>query len=123
MKTSTSNETKKFDLAESFALWSNKKGENIYYTGKTAGDKPVRLVAFINNNKKNPNQPDINVYEQVEKGKEKPEIANLWLNESKSGKKYYSGVDNEGKKLVGFINKDTQGDKYPAIRIYFSDNK
>lgn len=120
MKTST---TKKADLKEAFALWINKKGETVYYTGKTSSEKPVRLVAFVNTNKKNPNQPDINVYEQVEKGADKPNIASLWLNKSKEGKEYYSGIDNEGVKLVGFINKETQDGKYPSIRIYFSDNK
>lgn len=121
MKTSTTDV--KNNLKECFALWENKKGDLVYYTGKTSEDKPVRLVAFVTKEKKNPKQPDINVYEQVEKGKEKPEIANLWLNESKAGKKYYSGVDNEGKKLVGFLNKETQDGKYPSIRVYFSDEK
>lgn len=119
MKTSSTNT--KFDLKEAFALWDNKKGDKVYYTGKTSGEKPVRLVAFINDVKKNPNQPDIQVYEQVEKGKEKPQIASLWINKSKAGKLYYSGQDNESKKLVAFANQDTQDGKYPSIRVYFSE--
>lgn len=119
MKTSTN----KFNLEEVFALWEAKKGEKLYFTGKTSCDKPIRLVAFINEVKKNPNQPDIQVYEQVEKGKEKPNVASLWENKSKAGKAYLGGQDNEGKKLVGFFNDNTQGGKYPAIRVYYSDKK
>lgn len=122
MKTS-STKSNKSELTEVFALWENKKGSSVYYTGKTAGDQPIRIVAFVNTTKKNPNQPDIQVYEQVEKGEEKPQIASLWLNKSKSGKMYYGGQDNENKKIVGFINEKTEDGKYPSIRVYYSDNK
>lgn len=122
MKT-TSTKTTKSDLKEVFALWEEKKGDTVYYTGKTSGEKPTRIVAFVNTLKKNPNQPDINVYEQVEKGKEKPQLASLWLNKSKAGKFYYSGQDNEEQKLVGFDNDNTQDGKYPSIRVYYSENK
>ena len=121
MKTSTNNS--KQELKECFALWENKKGDKLYYTGKTSGDKPVRLVAFINEVKKNPNQPDINVYEQAEKGKKKNQVASLWENKSKAGKPYLGGEDNEKNKLVGFFNDNTQDGKYPSIRVYYSDNK
>lgn len=120
MKTSTTN---KSDLKEVFALWETKKGDTTYYTGKTSDGEPIRLVAFVNTTKKNPNQPDINVYEQKEKGEDKPQVASLWQNKSKAGKLYYGGQDNENKKLVGFINEDTKDGKYPSIRVYYSDNK
>ena len=120
MKTST---TTKQDLKECFALWENNKGKLTYYTGKTAGDKPVRLVAFVNEVKKNPNQPDIQVYEQAEKGQEKTQVASLWENKAKSGKTYLGGEDNEKNKLVGFWNEKTQDGKYPAIRVYYSEKK
>ena len=128
MKTSSTKSTKtqdsKFNLEEVFALWESDKSKKLlYYTGKTAGDNPIRLVAFVNSTKKNPNQPDIQVYEQVEKGKEKPQVASLWENTSKAGKHYLGGQDNEGKKLVGFFNDNTQNGKYPSIRVYYSDNK
>ena len=123
MKTSTTKSTTNSDLTECFALWENSKGDMVYYTGKTAGDKPIRLVAFINTVKKNPNQPDIQVYEQAEKGKEKNQVASLWENKSKAGKPYLGGEDNEKQKLVGFFNDKTQGGKYPAIRVYYSDSK
>ena len=122
MKTSATKNNKS-KLEEVFALWESKKGDKVYYTGKTSGDKPIRLVAFINEVKKNPNMPDIQVYEQVEKGKEKPQVASLWENTSKSGKQYLGGQDNEKKKLVGFFNDDTKNGKYPAIRVYYSDSK
>ena len=121
MKTSTTNS--KQELKEAFALWENKKEKITYYTGKTAGDKPVRLVAFINEVKKNPYQPDINVYEQADKGEKKNQVASLWENKAKSGKTYFGGEDNEKNKLVGFWNENTQKGKYPAIRVYYSDNK
>ena len=122
MKTSTS--TTKEQLKEAFALWENKKGDSIYYTGKTSDTKPVRVVAFINDSKKNPKEPDIRVYEQVEKGQKKPDLASLWESKSKAGKVYFSGSTNDNEKLIAFINDDTKDGKYPAIRVYFSnDNK
>lgn len=120
MKTST---TTKQELKECFALWENKKGEKIYYTGKTSGDNSVRLVAFVNEVKKNPNQPDIQVYEQAEKGQEKTQVASLWENKAKSGKTYLGGEDNEKNKLVGFWNEKTVNGKYPSIRVYYSEKK
>lgn len=122
MKTSSNTNTKS-NLEEVFALWEAKKGDKVYYTGKTSGDKPIRLVAFINEIKKNPNQPDIQVYEQAEKGQEKTQVASLWENKSKAGKAYLGGQDNEKKKLVGFFNDRTEGGKYPSIRVYYSESK
>lgn len=124
MKTSSTTQNTKSNLTEVFALWeANGKSDKTYYTGKTSGNDPIRLVGFINEVKKNPNQPDIQVYEQAEKGKEKNQVASLWENTSKGGKQYLSGQDNEKKKLVGFFNKNTQGGKYPAIRVYYSSDK
>lgn len=122
MKTSSTKNSKS-KLEEVFALWLNDKGKVTYYTGKTSGDQPIRLVAFINEVKKNPNQPDIQVYEQAEKGQEKTQVASLWENKSKAGKPYLGGQDNEKKKLVGFFNDNTQDGKYPAIRVYYSESK
>ena len=86
-------------------------------------ERIVNDYKFINKIKKNPNQPDIQVYEQKEKGEDKPQVASLWINKSKAGKAYLSGQDNENKKLVGFYNQDTKDGKYPAIRVYYSNNK
>lgn len=123
MKTTTKTTQPKSELKEAFALWENKSSKITYYTGKTAGDNPVRLVAFINEVKKNPNQPDFQVYEQAEKGEKKNQVASLWEDKAKSGKTYLSGEDNEKNRLVGFWNEKTQDGKYPTIRVYFSDNK
>ena len=123
MKTSSTTTNNKSNLEEVLALWESKKGNTVYFTGKTAGDKPIRVVAFLNESKKNEKEPDINIYEQAPKGEKKTQIASLWSNKSKAGKDYFSGKDNEGKKIVGFINEDTQDGKYPTIRVYYSDNK
>ena len=78
MKTSSTTKNTKSDLQEVLALWENKKGDTVYYTGKTAGDKPIRIVAFVNTTKKNPNQPDIQIYEQVEKGALQQPLHRCW---------------------------------------------
>ena len=125
-KVKTSSTTSnKINLKEAFALWETKtgKGDKVYFTGKTSEENPVRLVAFINETKKNPKQPDIQVYEQKEKGAEKPQIASLWAYKSKAGKDYFSGLGNEGKKIVAFVNESTQDGKYPSLRVYYSDEK
>ena len=80
MKTS-STKTTKSNLKEVFALWEAKKGDKVYYTGKTSDDKPIRLVAFINEVKKNPNQPDI----------PDEEISN-WFKEDEKANQYDSPV-------------------------------
>ena len=123
MKTSSTTTNTKSNLKEVLALWESKKGDKVYFTGKTSDENPVRVVAFINDSKKNPKEPDINIYEQAPKGEKKTQIATLWMNKSKAGKDYFSGLDNEGKKIVGFINEDTKDGKYPSIRVYYSDNK
>lgn len=110
------------DLKEAFALWEHKKGDLTYYTGKTSGDDPISIVAFVETSKKNPKQPDVRVYEQVEKGEERQEIASLWQNESKVGNTYYSGYTNEKERVIAFINKDTKEGKYPSIRAYYKQD-
>ena len=123
MKTSSSTPANtNSELKEAFALWEKKKGDRVYYSGKTSGDSPINIIAFVNNDKKNPNQPDIQVYESKEKGEDKNEIASLWQHNSKAGKLYYSGNTNEKEKLIAFINGDTKGGKYPTIRVYFKQD-
>lgn len=119
----TTKTAPKSELKEAFALWENTKNGGVYYTGKTSEEDSIRLVAFRVTEKKNPKQPDLQVYEQVEKGEEKPQVASLWLNKSKAGKEYYSGATNEKEKLVAFINEDTQGGKYPSIRAYYASEQ
>lgn len=123
MQTSKSTTNINSDLKEAFALWEKKKGDRVYYTGKTSGDNPVNLVAFVNTDKKNEKQPDINVYESGEKDEKKPELATLWKNTSKAGKSYYSGYTNDKEKIIAFINGNTAEGKYPAIRVYYKNDK
>lgn len=124
MKTSQSQNTKiNNDLREAFALWEKKKGSLVYYSGKTSGDTSINIVAFVNKDKKNPKQPDVQVYEQAEQGSEKQQLASLWKNESKAGNTYFSGTTNEKEKIIAFINKDTKDGKYPTIRAYFKDSE
>ena len=123
MQTSKSTKNTNSDLKEAFALWEKKKGDRIYYTGKTAGNDPINLVAFVNTNKKNEKQPDINIYESCKKDEKKPEIATLWKNKSKAGKTYYSGYTNDKEKIIAFINGNTTEGKYPAIRVYYKDEQ
>ena len=113
-------------LKEAFALWENKKGEMVYYSGKTSDGGntfAIRLVAFVNSVKKNPNSPDITVYVSADKDSKEPrkEYASLWQSTSKAGKVYYTGNTSEKKKLVAFVNGNTQDGKYPSIRAYFKD--
>ena len=61
MQTTKSTPNTNFDLKEAFALWEKKKGDKVYYTGKTAGDEPINIVAFVNVDKKSEKQPDINI--------------------------------------------------------------
>ena len=111
------------DLREAFALWEKKKGDRVYYTGRTPQENPINLVAFVNTNKKNEKQPDINIYESGEKDEKKPELATLWKNTSKAGKTYYSGYTNDKEKLIAFVNGNTANGKYPAIRVYYKDEQ
>ncbi|MBO7694230.1 MAG: hypothetical protein J6T10_16550 [Methanobrevibacter sp.] len=124
MKSVTAKPTTKStnDLKECLALWNqtSKDKKTNYFTGKTS-DGSMRLVAFINTVKTNPKQPDITIYEKVEKGKEANQVALLWENTSKSGKRYLSGSTNDNEKIIGFFNENTQNDKYPAIRVYYKD--
>lgn len=123
MQTSKSTKNINSDLKEAFALWEKKKGDKVYFTGKTSGDDPINLVAFVNTNKKTEKQPDINVYESGEAGDKKPELATLWKNTSKAGKVYYSGYTNDKEKIIAFVNGNTAEGKYPAIRVYYKQDE
>lgn len=123
MKTSTSTKNTNSDLKEAFALWEKKKGNNVYYSGKTAGDEAINVVAFITETKKSEKQPDMNIYESTDKGEERVQLATLWKNTSKAGKTYYSGYTNEKEKLIAFINGDTKDGKYPSIRVYYKTDE
>ena len=109
MKSVNTKETEKKELKEAFALWENKNDKITYYTGKTSDEKnPIRLVAFLNVVKKNPNAPDLVVYESGDKdSKERNEIASLWEATSKAGKQYFTGATNEKGRVVAFVIGNT----------------
>lgn len=128
MKTKTTKkvETERKELKPLFALWTKQSKEgNVYYTGKTEDD--VRLIAFVNSNKKNPKEPDVRVYvnEKQEDGSYKmsnEEVASLWSNVSDNGKRYLSGSTNENEKVVGFYGELTEETK-PYIRVYLQEKE
>lgn len=111
---------KEFDLKEAFALWEhNAKSGTSYLTG-TVDD--MKLIGFLNTNKKNEKEPDIRVYELINDEISKEAVASLWKNISKNGNYYLSGNDNENKKLVGFYNTNIiEFPNRPYIRVYYSE--
>ena len=108
------------ELEEAFALWSNTAKSGIeYLSGKVEG---MKLIAFINKEKKNEKEPDIRVYELINDEISKEAVASLWKNVSKNGNYYLSGTDNENKKLVGFYNTNfIEFPNRPYIRVYYSE--
>lgn len=114
-------EEKKQELKEAFALWKNEgKNGKMYFTGKTKEDD-TKLIAFMNNDKKNEKQPDLIVYvkpEESVKLTNDDKVASLWINTSKNKKDYFTGLTNDNEKLVGFIS-DSKNEKAPYLSVYF----
>lgn len=55
--------------------------------------------------------------------KEKLEICvSLWKNTSKNDTIYYSGIDADGNRLVGFPNTKKKNEKEPDIRVYYQED-
>ena len=125
-KVETTKKEERKELKSAFALWTKQSVEgNVYYTGKT--EEGHQLIAFVNSNKENPKQPDINVYENIkgedgkyQRGEEK--LASLWSNVSDAGKRYLTGSTNEEEKLVGFYGELTD-EKRPYIRAYYKNEQ
>ena len=124
MKTTVSKkqETKKEGsaLKELFVLWSrtSKNGLN-YLTGKLSNEE-VYLIGFYNTNKKNPNEPDIRIYNLDNEGKQDHVVCSLWSNVSKNKTEYLSGTTDENEKVTGFYG-DRENDKRPLIRVYIEE--
>ena len=117
------NEVKKeFTMKELFSLWKKEsKAGKTYFEGKYQG---ASLRGFYNTQKKNPNEPDLRIYELTEEGElNKEELLSVWCNVTDKGKKYLSGKFG-GNRVVGFINeKATTDNKQPYISIYFSEDR
>ena len=113
-------EQRKSNLEQCMALWTQKGGKVLYVTGIVGeGADAFRVVGFFNGKKKNPKEPDLRVYEQLEKGHSKEALASLWVAQAKSGGQYYWGRDNEQKRLVAFLNPNKKNPKEPDIRVYY----
>lgn len=111
-----------FNLKECFILWKNKAKSGLdYLSGKTVDETQVKLIAYYNTNKKNPNEPDIRVYSKNEEGKKDIEVASLWETIGRSDKRYLTGSTNEKEKLVGWYSK-LDDEKQPYIRVYYKED-
>ena len=75
-------EKKEFDLKEAFVLWKNvaKSGKE-YLSGFVNNEEKTKLKGFFNTDKKNPKEPDIRVYTEV--NDKLVEVASLWTNVDK----------------------------------------
>ena len=129
MSTKTTQKTtagkKEFNLTPVLTMWIYKGKNGVkYLSGITDEDTPVKLKGFFNGKKKNPKEPDIRIYKQLDKGVlEKDEFISLWVKVSKGGKKYLSGKLGD-KWVTGFFNSKAEiGGIIPYFTIYFSDSE
>lgn len=120
MRMTIEENQKQYNKNECFALWKHQGKNGEYLTGKTVGTETVemKLVGFFNTNKKNPKEPDIQIYESVE-GKKGERICVLWENISKNEVRYLSGKTNSDK-VVAYYNR-TENEKQPFIKGYFKE--
>ena len=118
--------TNKQERQQACVLWKKtSKAGKTYFTGILSKDgKDVYVTAFYQLEKKNPEQPDLRIYEQDEKGsiKEKS-ILDLWCNVSKAKNKKYLSGKLAGKRVVGFVLDEKAGSKRPYISIYWSEEQ
>lgn len=127
MSTKTAQKTtagkKEFNLTPVLTMWIYKGKNGVkYLSGKTEDN--AKLKGFFNGKKKNPKEPDIRIYKQLDKGVlEKDEFISLWVKVSKGGKKYLSGKLGD-KWVTGFFNSKAEiGGIIPYFTIYFSDSE
>ena len=123
---------KEFNMKQVMTLWLKKSKSGmqylsgIYVYDENAGnDGKVYVTGFINGKKKNPKEPDIRIYQNVqgEKCDDDYIIISLWCNVSRSGKKYFTGKIDD-MKFVGFINSNATVDsKIPYITLYESNSE
>ena len=92
-------------LEEVIVLWKKTSKDGvIYYKGHDFNNNYV--VAWVNSTKKNPNEPDLRIYEDKEDGKE---VASLWEKvKETTGTRYLTGTtnDEDKDKLVAFYDKE-----------------
>lgn len=106
---------KENNLKESFVLWKNVSKNNVeYLKGYTSGG--TDLVAYFNTNKKNPKEPDIRVYCEVEGENSVVEVCSLWDTISKNNTRYLTGVTNENERIIAFYDGTNNR---PYIKAYY----
>lgn len=115
-------ERKEFNLKEVFVLWKHVEevSNKLYLTGNTSEfDKDIiELKGEYNTEKTNEKAPDIIIYT-----KDNKEYASLWINTSKDGNMYLSGILKENSsRLVGFYTKELINNR-PNIKVYYQEEK
>lgn len=119
----TVTKVNKSNLEQLMSLWIKEGKNGKYLTGKVGMDADgFKVVGFYNGQKKNPKEPDIRIYESYDKGHAKEVLISLWGNTSKSGKLYFTGLDNENNRVVAFVEEKPEKNR-PNIRIYLSVNE
>lgn len=116
---------KEFNLTPLLTMWIYKGKNNVkYLSGKTDEEHSLKLKGFFNGKKKNPKEPDIRIYKQLDKGVlSKDEFISLWVKVSKGGKKYISGKLGD-QWVTGFFNSKAEiGGIIPYFTVYFSDSR
>lgn len=119
----TTKKTAEKKMEQVLALWKQKAKSGLKYFTGTCEMKECHVIAFYNQEKKNPKEPDLRIYEQVKKnGKYErgDELCGLWMNVSKNSKKKYLTGTIDGKRVVGFIYEG-DNEKAPYISVYLSD--
>ncbi len=122
MRATIEEKQEQYNKNECFVLWKHQGKNGEYLTGKTVGKDTIdmKLVGFFNTNKKNPKEPDVQIYESKD-GKKGEKICILWENISKKEVRYLSG-STESDKVIAYYNR-VENDKQPFIRGYFKENK
>lgn len=106
----------KQELKECFVLWKQKSKNGLDYLTGYVNESKVKLVAYFNSKKKNPNEPDLRVYLSDDN---KTEIASLWDNVSEEkGTRYMTGKTNEEEKIVAFYDNEEKENR-PYLKCYF----
>lgn len=118
MSTATKEKQVKVNVEELFSLWKqqSKDGKTTYFSGVSRTG--CKLIAFFNGKKKNPNEPDLRICVKNEDGKAGDELAALWVKESKTGKKYYSGKLSDQEVYVTCFINESKNEKAPYLRGY-----
>lgn len=112
-------ERKEFNLKEAFVLWKHveETSNTLYLSGNTS-ENSKKLKGTYNTEKTNEKAPDIRITTEDNK-----EYALLWINTSKDGNMYLTGVLKENNsRLVGFYTKEIINQR-PNIRVYYQEEK